>query len=60
MIICRTADRFEGIVNAAKEHSCKFLCSDETIESTLEGLRNGTIEEVEIFLSHTYFDIKKN
>lgn len=58
MIICKNAEKFEGLVCIAKEHGCKFLRSDETIEATLEGLRTGAIKEVEVFLSGVYFDIK--
>jgi hypothetical protein len=58
MIICGSAEKFEELVGIAKEHGCKFLRSDKTIETTIEGLRTGVIEEVEVFLSHKYFDIK--
>lgn len=57
-MIVKNAEKFEGLVCVAKEHGCKFLRSDETIETTLEGLRTGIVEEVEVFLSGMYFDIK--
>ena len=58
MIICGSAEKFEELVNTAKEHGCEFLISDESIEMVREGLKKGTIKEIEVILTHIYFDLR--
>jgi predicted peroxiredoxin len=58
MIICGSAEKFEELVCVAKEHGCEFLISDESIEMVREALKKGTIKEIEVVLTHTYFDLR--